>query len=405
MSMVPRWGVICVVLLSGLIVCHGCSKESSFEPLFDLDPGERLRSDTLFATQSEWFNSGSSPGPAWSSTRMVVCNWKGYESRGFLRFTAFPDTSVTVDTVRLYLWANRIEGNWDGAVLDIHTLVDTLEQTELYWGEMPGISAEPIGQFNLPSGQDSVFVDVTDVLSSWIGGEGPNYGLALKPHEGAGPEFLVEFATREVAVKTIDDSTSLDFRPALRIAYTDTAGESQLAVSVATEDTFADTLLSPFPDDADRLFCGSGFPSRAFVKFEVDRIPEGSTVTKSTMRLTLDPTASSFDSIGITCHAVLAYPWEGFATDIGATGIATVTLVPDEITDNIVEMDITALVQPLVAGIEKDRGFAVKASNEAFDLDFVSFWSHLRPEVDLKPRLVVDYTLPPASPYLEVEQP
>jgi hypothetical protein len=397
-----RWMTICTLLLSAFCILQGCSKEASFEPLFELNQGERLRSDTLEATSSTWFNKGVSAGPARSSTRMTVCTWNGYESRGFLRFTAFPDTSVTIDSVLLYLWANWIDGDLGGAVVDIHALVDTLKQADLYWGDMPGISPEPLADFTLPSEPGSVFVDVTGVVTSWIRGEGHNYGFALKARDETGPQFIVEFATREVSVKKIDDSTSLDLRPALRIAFTDTAGAEQRAVSIATEDTFADTLATPFPEDELRLLCGSGFPSRAFVKFDIDRIPEGSTVTKSVMSLTLDSLTSSFDSLGISCYAVVDTAWRGFDTKIGASGTGAITLKAGEIGDDrVVDMVITGLVQPLVARIESNRGFVIKPSNEVFALDFVRFWSHHQPDHYLRPRLVVDYVLPPDLPYPE----
>jgi hypothetical protein len=399
-----RWSFILTVLASALALYSGCSKEASFEPLFDINPGERFKSDTLTAVESAWFNKGSSGGPGLSSRRMVVCNWKGYDSRGFLRFTAFPDTAVTVDSAQLYLWANRLDGDLAGAIIDIHTLVDTLEQNDLYWEDMPGLSAEPIADFKLPSEPGSLFVDITETVTSWVKREGTNYGIALKARDETGPEFLVEFATREVAVKTIDDSTFLDLRPALRIAYVDTAGEDQQALSVATEDTFADTLASPLPEDELHLTCGSGFPSRSFVRFNIDTIPEGSTVSRSVMLLAVDSPASSFDSIGITCHAVLAYPWEDYDTRIGVSGTGTITIETDDLgADGTVDLDITGLVQPLVARDEINRGFAVKASNEAFDLDFVTFWSHLQPDRDLRPRLVVEYVLPPTPPYPEVK--
>jgi hypothetical protein len=393
--------------MSVLLVSGSCSKDVSFEPLFELDPQERFRSDTLIAARSEWFNRGSSAGPGWNSSRMVVCNWQGYDSRGFLRFTAFPDTSVVVDSVVLYLWATRIDGDWSGAILDVHTLVDTLERKDLYWGQMPGISEEPVANLAVPSTPGSIFVDVTEAVTPWIKREESNYGFALKARDEQGQEILVEFATREVPVKTIDDSTFWDFRPALRIAYVDTAGEDQQAVSVAAEDTFADTLQTPFPEDDLHLLCGSGFPSRAFVRFDITQIPKGSTVTRSMMSLAIDPEASSFDSMGITCHAILDYPWDdGFETTIGATGIPTITIESDTLESDVtVHMDVTGLLQPLVARIEQNSGLAVKASSEVFDLDFVRFWSPEQPDSDLRPRLIIDYVLPPALHHPQEEEP
>jgi hypothetical protein len=396
-----RWIAICTLLVLALPYWQGCSKEASFEPLSEMNPGERLRSATLEATNSTWFNKGASAGPARSSIRMPVGNWNGYDSRGFLRFTAFPDTSVAIGSVLLYLWANRTEGDLGGAILDLHVLSDTLVQDDLYWGTMPGISLEPIADFAVPSEPGSVFVDVTEVVEAWMRGEEPNYGFAIKARDETGPEFIAEFATREVAIRQIDDSTTIDLRPALRFTYTDTAEVVQHAVSIATEDTFADTLVTPFPQDDMHLLCGSGFPSRAFVLFDIaDSIPVGSTVTKCVLSLTIDPATSSFDSMGISCYAVVDTAWTGFDTKTGSAGAGTVTLEAGQVgDDNQVEMVITGLVQPLVARAETNRGFVIKPVNEALDLDFVRFWSHRQADPDLRPRLEVDYALPPDLPY------
>ena len=186
MHTVWRWSTIGAIVLSTLLLCQSCSKEASFEPLYDLNPGERLRSDTLLAETSDWFNRGESAGPGWSSTRMAVGNWNGYDSRCFLRFTAFPDTEVTVDRVLLYLWRTRTDGNVGEVVLDVHALVDTLIQTEIYWNDMPGISEEPVASFVVPPDTDSVFVDVTEAVTSWIKQEASNFGFALKAPDAGG---------------------------------------------------------------------------------------------------------------------------------------------------------------------------------------------------------------------------
>jgi hypothetical protein len=125
------------------------------------------------------------------------------------------------------------------------------------------------------------------------------------------------------------------------------------------------------------------------------------------MSLVIDASASSFDSMGVKCHAIVdTTEWSSFDVPIGATGTATVTILARNMGANrTVKMDITGLVQPLVARQETNLGFAIRASSETFDLDFIRFWSHGQPDTDLRPRLVVDYSLPPALPYSEVEQP
>jgi hypothetical protein len=74
-------------------------------------------------------------------------------------------------------------------------------------------------------------------------------------------------------------------------------------------------------------------------------------------------------------------------------------------TDRTLKLDITGLVQPLVARQETNSGFAVKAASETFDLDFIRFWSHNQSDSSLRPTLVVDYILPPGLPYREVQAP
>jgi hypothetical protein len=331
----------------------------------------------------------------------VVCNWEGYLSRAFLRFTAFPDTEVTVDSVLLYLYVTRIEGDAGAVTFDIHTLADTLKQKEIYWGNMPEISAAPVASFSAPlESGDSVFIDITELAEAWRHEEETNYGLAIKMDENPGaPQAIAEFGTKEVLLKVVDDSTIYDFRPALRFAYVDTAGQEQHAIAISSEDVFADTLVTPFPADTSSVLCGNGFASRGFVKFDLSDIPEGSTLARSILVISPDLERSSFDSMGVQCHAVLDAAWSGYDTEIGGTGAGLATLMPGELSaGEKVEMDITAILQDVIAGVQSNYGLALRSPDERFDLDFVRFFSHSYPDTDLVPLLRVDYVLPPELP-------
>jgi hypothetical protein len=256
---------------------------------------------------------------------------------------------------------------------------------------------------------DSIIVDVTETVTSWVNRESENFGFGLKAEEAEGEASMVEFATREVPYRTTitdEDTTILDLRPALRISYVDTAGEDQRAVSIASQDVFAATLVSPFPPDTLAMLCGSGFPSRAFVRFDLSEVPDGSTVTKSIISLTVDPAKSSFDSMGVICHGITDENWSGFDTPIGASGTGLVTIKIDEIaTDSTLRMDITPLIQPLVAGREKNRGLVIKTPVETFDLDFVGFFSSSSPDSAVLPLLEIDSLVPPTPPYSEEPRP
>jgi hypothetical protein len=396
------WGSIaCLSLIIVLGGYTGCSQEAAFTPPVDMNTSERFRSATYTAVDSDWSNSGQSAGPGYLSERFVVCNWEGYLSRGFIRFTAFPDTEVTVDSVLLYLYVTRIESDGGAVTFDIHSLTDTLEQTEIYWGTMPGISAAPVASFSGPmESGDSVFVDITELAEAWRHGTEVNYGLAIKIDENTGaPQAIAEFGTKEVLLKVVDDSTIYDFRPALRFAYVDTGGEQQHAIAITSEDVFADTLITPFQPDTSSVLCGNGFPSRGFIRFDLSDIPGGSTLARSTLFVSPDLERSSFDSMGVQCHAVLDADWSGHETSIGASGTGLATLIRTELSgDEMVEMDVTAILQDVIAGTQDNYGLALRSSDERFDLDFVRFFSHSQPDTDLVPMLKVEYVLPPDLP-------
>ena len=396
------WGSIaCLSLIIVLGGYTGCSREAAFTPPVDMGTSERFQSTTYSAVDSDWSNSGKSAGPGYLSERFVVCNWEGYLSRGFVRFTAFPDTEVTVESALLYLYVTRIEGDAGAVTFDVHALTDTLLQTEIYWETMPGMSESPIASFSSPlESGDSVFVDITELAESWRHNEVPNYGLAIKMDESPGaPQAIAEFGTKEVLLKVVDDSTIYDFRPALRFAYVDTGGEEQHAIAITSEDVFADTLVTPFPPDTLSVRCGNGFASRGFIKFDLSDIPDGSTLARSILVLSPDLEQSSFDSMGVACHAVLDATWSGYGTDIGASGAGLATLIPAELSGGEkIEMDITPILQDVIAGEQPNYGLALKSQNERSDLDFVRFFSHSYPDTDLVPILRVNYVLPPELP-------
>jgi hypothetical protein len=395
------------------VVIAGCSKEASFTT-DDIPTDYRFSADTLRGANSGWANSDSNAGGSYLSRRLVAGTSPGpitgsyYTSRAFLWFLSLPDSTVDVTSAELYLYATAVNGSYGCGTFDIHTLADTLYQTILYWGNMPEPELEPVASFAAP-GQDgdSLFVDVTDVVTSWIKNDSENLGFAIKGSEIANDFCLVEFASREVT-RTTDisdgDTTVYEFRPALRIAYTDTAGEAQFYESIASADAFADTLIAfgEPPEEPQSLVCGNGFPSRAFIKFNILTLPIEATVTKAVLRLTPDLEGSVFDSIGVVCHAVLDTVWSGFHTKIGASGAGLQVLRRRDSDLGLpVGLDITGLVHPLVARKVSNYGFVIKSTGETSDLDFVSFFGSASADSSRHPRLEIDYLMPPDPPYSE----
>jgi hypothetical protein len=381
-------------LVLSLALLTGCSERARFE-VTNLVPDSLLITDTLDVAQADWANKGQAASGMWKSERMVTANWHGYWSRSFLGFSR-PDTVLELKSAELYLYATRIEGEISSARFELYSLFDSLLAGDIYWSEIPAAD-ELVAAFTLPDpgagelGEDSVFIDMTGVVADWISGESDNYGVMMKLDvEGSAAEAIAEYGTSQSRNRPVEtdegDTLLVDVRPSMRIAYRDTARDADTSLwYLPANDTFSDTLVTPF--EGSMLVVGNGFPSRAYVKFDLGAIPDGSTLTRAVLELTVVADSSSFDEISVTCHGALE-PWEGFTTDIGSDGTGTKKLLrADFQNDGVIQMDISPLVAPQVGGVVPNNGYVIRSTSEAFDLDYVKFRAN--------PRLRVYYALPP----------
>jgi hypothetical protein len=381
-----------------LMSLAGCSQKEEFAP--DLVGG--LKTDTLFVPVTvvpAFENSaglGKNTGDAYNSRKLVVCNWRNYLSRGFLRFGELPDSTFDIAKATLFLYATRAEGATLSDSFGIYPLVDSLDQQNITWATMPAAGNRVAGFALEAPGEDSVTADITAMVSAWVKNEMPNRGISVRLDTEGTPQTMVEFASREDASTRSFGDTTIYVRPAIRIKYVDSAGDTGFVQALATEDTFADTLFVPMPDSL--LAVANGSPRRAFIKFDVSSLPREANLVKASLRLSADMNASSFDSMVVVCHALLDTV-SGFSTLYGTQGAGTTTLVAHKIsTDPTFTMLVTPIVQPVVSGLVTNHGLIVRSSDEAADLDFVVFFPASAADT-LAPRLEIIYTKPQGPLY------
>jgi hypothetical protein len=400
----------CFSMILILAWLSGCSKEAAFYS-DRLPSDERFRDTTLVAVASDWASSGHSASSSWLSKRLVVGAWQGYLARTFIGFSSLPDSGAEITSATLHLYAARVEGNAVGNEFSISALTDTVVQTYIFWDDMPSRSTEDSVTFEPPAeSYASVDVVITSIVSSWVSNEQPNLGLVVKmvDEDALGGDLIVEFASREAPPKESisgGDTTTLDHRPVLTIAYIDADADSADTLTlISAADVFVDTLTTPFREDTLGLLCSNGVRSRALVGFDVASVPIEATVTKATLRLTPNLDESSFDSMTVICHAALKPGWRGDSTIIGITGVGSQLLHIDDIVQgNTIDMVITPLIQPLITGRQGSYGLVVKSADETADLDFVRFFSSAVDDTLKRPRLEINYVLPPDPWYREEE--
>jgi hypothetical protein len=398
----------CLTLLLILACLSGCSKEAAFYS-DELPGSERFRDTTLVAVASDWASSDHSMGSRQLTKRLVVGAWRNYKARAFIGFSSLPDSGAEILSATLYLHAARAEGNVVGTDVTISALTDTVDQSYIFWDDLPSYSAEHSVIHRPPAESlHSWVVPVTGIVSSWVSKEMPNLGLVVKleDEEPSGGDVIVEIASRETPPKetTEDDvTTTIDHRPALTIAYIDVEADSVDTLKLTSAaDVFVDTLTAPFPADTQGLLCSNGVRSRCLVAFDVGCVPLEATVTKATLKLTPNLEESSFDSMSVKCHAALDPGWRGDSTVIGVTGLGSQLLeIEDLVQGNTIDMVITGLIQPLVSKKQTAYGLVVKSIDEAADIDFVRFFSSSADCTLWRPRLKIDYLVPPEAWYEE----
>lgn len=411
--------LLCLALAAGGVLCSlsGCSEKESFTPYTygGLGTDSLFRSDTSSLVLETSASLGTTETIVRGSRRLVVCNWRGRLARCHLWFSELPDSPATVIRADLFLYATRIQSNSSVDEYEVYALADTLDYDSLSWAAFDTSlqSSTKVTSFSLagdPSGliaSDSIVIDLTELVSSWVEKETDNCGIAIKLADETVFESIAEFASREdPTTRTTANDTSFYVRPALRISYVaPTSGvarqapvaDTSYAIALSTQDMFLASLLMPLDDSL--LACSNGFPSRTYLKFDIPKVP-GATVIKSTLTLVPDLAASSFDVMTVACHA-LVDTFAGFdSTEFGIKGTGAMTLTYDSLEVAApITMDVTALVRVLVPSLVENNGFLVKSTDETTDLDFVIFASSRDGDPGLSPRLEICYKLPSSPRY------
>ena len=399
---------LAALLAAGTWLLPGCSEKASFTPEISdgLGTDSLFHSVTLMPILQTAASTEARAGAPYESGRLVVCNWRGRMARSFLRFSELPDSTVTVIKADLFLYATRIQSASGSDIYEVHALEETPNDRTVSWDTLEAYLGPQIASFSLtPDGPDtiradSVVLDVTETVASWVSKETANTGIAIKRDNETGSESIVEFASREDGTtRTVSgDSASFFVRPVLRISYVDSSGaDTSFVQALSTHDTFVDTLLVPLPDTL--IACSNGFPTRTYLKFDIESaVPRQASVIMSELKLSVDLSASSFDSLSVIACA-LTEPFEGFTTEFGAvgTGIKLLTFHAIRETPSF-SMNVTALVQPIVSQLVTNNGLLIKSTAESADLDFVVFASTAEGG-GAPPRLEIRYTLPAPPGY------
>jgi len=368
-----------VLLMAGLTACAGDSPLGADSGT--LDPGQRGKVVQATFTEVAYDTTFPDPVATGDSPLLLVGRLNETETRFLLRFQNLPD-SVVVNSAELVLFARRAIGS--GADFDI-----TLHKVTADWQESDvtdesfkdSFDPQPVGMQTVSAADsDTVVVAIdTTLVTGWTDGSIENDGLLVQFNDAT---FIKTFLSRHTS----------GGNPELRLRYT-AGGATVDSTFFPTADAFLARRLTDLP--AGLLYVGNGIADRAALRIDVATIPATATVNRAKLRFTLAPEQSVLTPDPLILGAFpLALPLEpGQPVVFDSTFRAPQFFLYD--TTSVVELDVTDMVQAWVTGERPNQGLTVRSLVANRDIARVAFESRLASDSALRPRLEVDYTLPP----------
>ena len=357
--------------------------------------GDTVRDTVLAGTLAETdFEFAAGLGTAGASPRLVVADEPGVLSRALIHFLAPPvdSTNFRRATLDVSLDDSLLTG---APALELLELVEPFSETLRGDQSFPGFIDMPIatGAFIAPHGDTTGTVrfegaGLDSLVSEWVATgsrQHVNAGLLLRLAPGLTSK--VNLRSREATVGTIE------VRPYLTTYYhpAGTPADSELSIrSIPDRDVFLaqpnDGGLAGVPG---RLVVASGVPCRALLRFDMSAFT-GSVIHRAILRMAVDTTATSADSLSIIADAVSDSVWSGQTTVATTTGAATGALVVD---NNQLEMEftITTIARSWALGASENRGLLLHAANEYATVSWMHFLDSTASD-SLKPRLEITYS-------------
>ena len=401
-------------LLAGALAAAACTERGASPVGSDILPGGILEGG-LESVEVVGFDRALDyeifPAERALSDRLVTAHdWPvapGFESRALVRFDLSPvdtleaGTEVLSATVRLSytppeapveVALHRVTSAWEGRAAS---------WTRRAFGEgwaTPGGDFDPAAaaRFTIPPDTvdtDSLKVEVpADLAEGWLERTTPNHGLIVVQET---PGRRVEFDSQSA-------SDTPDRGPGLLLTVRRPGEEPEdLTMLLPEEDTFIVEDENPLSGEGGLLVSGAEPPHRVFLRTPLEEIPEGATVARARLELTIDAARVPGDTLRLVWLQA-ASDFRGEKTifePASPTALADAVAIPPDVQagDRIVFQStrLTAVVRRWLQSPEENRGIGLRLIRESTAFGGVRFFGPDAPPV-ARPKITVLF-LPPQS--------
>ncbi|MGH2567941.1 MAG: DNRLRE domain-containing protein [Bacteroidota bacterium] len=351
-----------------------------------LPPSDLLKIDTATTVSVGSTSQKVIPNPSFPF-RLLVGKFDESESWGVIRFSQLPDSLILVNVVgaELNLRVNYHFGDSLAPFsMDVHKVlqnwgsdsltIDSLRSAGFY-------ETAPLAVVNAGAVHDSAVITIpldTALVRSWLNAPSDtvitNFGLLLRPTNTA---VVKGFATSIASTES--------HRPHLVVRYTRT-GTTQVdtaTVAGSTEAFGASTSNTSWLSDSTRIYVRNGLSYRGMIDFDIASLPAGTSIHKAVLEVTLDPTASRFNSY--TSDSLFAY----FVTDDGVVQTVSALSVPVIVDGRKTYQFQVSTFAQLWLRRNYPRRIAIAGYTEEYSLDSFVLFGAPSP---LKPKLIITYS-------------
>lgn len=341
-----------------------------------------VSADTFFQTSVNMGNSAY----------LYIGRQQGVIAHTLIRFETKPDSGV-LDSTIAKLFASRSLGSSSSPMtvrmIECRVPWDEYEIRWDTWDKVQnGFLGDEIGRFTLYPESDTILFSLpNDRVVEWSESEEFNYGLLLTSDDA---DFIMELFSKNAPT---DDTTQTVSSP-YSTSYVTRNGETLESSRLVPQDA---VLVSRKVDPTDeRMWIHNGLGLRAFIKIEVEGIPENATVNKALLILRSDTTLSFPDNepFNLLIYPVTSETWELPAIPFDPSGVQTGLMEGDS-----AAVDITFFLQNWIFGSEENHGLIISGNLETTNLASRAFYTTTAGDSLLRPHIRLYYTLPPSSRY------
>lgn len=311
-----------------------------------------------------------------------------------ISFSAFPDSLLSVDSAEVFIPAFRSFGDTTAQFeASAHKIIAPWQEADVNFNSFANaFDAAEIGRTTVVAADtDTVRIKIDpNVVTQWAHDPENNFGLLLQP---LGPTFMKRFSS----------INSTRNAPWLKISYQDSSGSGALRTAevIPLHDAFIfETLQAP---EEGPLYVANGLAARSLLRFDLSAIPQGATVNRAVLNLTVDHAHSYLDSLeGIvfSMYPVIEETSNALTTAIDSSRVLSLQLgvVVDStktLSIRFQESGRPNQVQFWSFGTDENHGLVLRPAFGGQDLWRVAFFGATSDSTK-SPQLVVEYT-PPAN--------